>query len=236
MRTGGMVFGLAVVLVGAAILFGNLDVSGSGAVGDYWPVLLIVIGFFGWVGRSLLPGLGSMLMMSLGGILLAQNLIADTSFGDLWPVLVIAIGVSIIFGPRHRRHHGRGYRMKFRGGGRRWRNRHWVDSSHDSDALFSGGGRQVDGEYTGSRARVKLASDGIDLTAATLPEAGATLELDVLLGEYKIRVPNDWKLDIRAEVTMGQIDVNRPTVEEERSGPTLTIDGRVLMGGVEISG
>ena len=235
MRVTKLVFGLVIVLVGAALLFDKLDVAGSDIPGDYWPVLLIVLGFLGWVGRSLLPGFGSLMMMTLGGILLAQNLIDDTSFGDLWPVLAIAIGISIIFGPHNRRHHGRGFRMKFRGGGRRWKNRHRIDSSHDSDAFFSGGGRQVEGEYTGSRARVKLASDGIDLTAATLPEGGATLDLDILLGEYKIRVPNDWKLDIRAEVTMGQIDVNRPTVEEERSGPTLTIDGRVLMGGVEIS-
>ena len=80
-----------------------------------------------------------------------------------------------------------------------------------------------------------MGSDGIDLSSATLPEDGATLELDILLGEYKIRVPNDWKLDIKAEVTMGQIEVNRLSVEEERSGPTLTIDGRVLMGGVGIT-
>ncbi len=93
----------------------------------------------------------------------------------------------------------------------------------------------MDGEYTGSRARVKMASDGIDLSSATLPEGGATLELDILLGEYKVRVPNDWKLDIKAQVTMGQIEVNRPPVEGERSGPTLTIDGRVLMGGVGIT-
>ena len=78
--------------------------------------------------------------------------------------------------------------------------------------------------------------DGIDLSSSTLPPEGATLELDVLLGEYKIRVPNDWKLDIQADVTMGQIEVNRRSVGEERAGHTLTVAGRVLMGGVEITG
>ena len=101
MRVTKLVFGLVIVLVGAALLFDKLDVAGSDIPGDYWPVLLIVLGFLGWVGRSLLPGFGSLMMMTLGGILLAQNLIDDTSFGDLWPVLAIAIGVSIIFGPRH---------------------------------------------------------------------------------------------------------------------------------------
>ncbi len=235
MRFSGMVFGIVIVLVGAALLFGRLDLSGSDTVNDYWPVLLIVLGFSGWAGRSLLPGFGSLMLMTIGGILLAQNLIDDKSFVDLWPALAIAIGVSIIFGHRRRKRHGHGFRMKFQGGGRRWKNQHRIGSRHDSDAFFSGGGRQVDGEYTGSKARVKLASDGIDLSVATLPEDGATLILDIMLGEYKIRVPNDWKLEIRAEVTLGQIEVNRPDVEEEPSGPTLTVDGRVLMGGVEIT-
>lgn len=235
MRFSGMVFGIVVVLVGAALLFGKLDLSGSDTVSDYWPVLLIVLGLSGWAGRSLLPGFGSLMLMTFGGILLAQNLIEDKSFVDLWPALAIAVGVSIIFGTRRRKRHYRGFRMKFQGRGRRWKNQHSIDSSHDSDAFFSGGGRQVDGEYTGSKARVKLASDGIDLSMATLPEEGATLNLDIMLGEYKIRMPNDWKLDIRTEVTMGQIEVNRQNVEEERSGPTLTVDGRVLMGGVEIT-
>jgi len=95
MRISKFVFGLVIILVGAALLFDKLDVSGSAIPGDYWPVLLIVMGFFGWFGRSLFPHLGSMLMMSLGGILLAQNLIDDKSFVDFWPVLAIAVGLSL---------------------------------------------------------------------------------------------------------------------------------------------
>ena len=34
---------------------------------------------------------------------------------------------------------------------------------------------------------------------------------------------------------MGQIKFNRAGNDEARSGPTLLIDGRVLMGGVEIT-
>ena len=82
---------------------------------------------------------------------------------------------------------------------------------------------------------MKRCGDGIDRAAGTAADDGATLELGIVVGEYKIRLPNEWKLDIKAEVTMGQIEVNRLSVEEDRSGPTLTIDGRVLMGGVGIT-
>ena len=34
---------------------------------------------------------------------------------------------------------------------------------------------------------------------------------------------------------MGQIKFNRAGTDEERSGPNLVIDGRVLMGGGEIT-
>ena len=173
--------------------------------------------------------------MSLGGILLTQNLVEDTSFGDLWPVLAIAVGVSIIFGPRRHRGKKHGFGMRFEGHGRRWKKHRRSHSAEENGDFFSGGSRQVEGEYTGSTGRVRLSSGGIDLSSATLPEDGATLRLDIKLGEYRIRVPNDWKLDIQADVTMGEIGDDREAVEEGRSGPTLTIGGHVLMGGVHIT-
>ena len=60
MRIGGIVFGLIVVLIGASLLLDNLDVTGDYPVGDYWPVILIALGFFGWIGKGLRPELGSM--------------------------------------------------------------------------------------------------------------------------------------------------------------------------------
>jgi hypothetical protein len=49
-------------------------------------------------------------------------------------------------------------------------------------------------------------------------------------------MPNDWKMVVTADVTRSDISVNRPDAsEDERTGSTLTIDGRVFMGGVEIS-
>jgi len=237
MRFGGMIFGLVFILVGAALLFENLDTSSSdNIVGDYWPVILIALGFLGWIGKGLRPEMGSMVLMTLGGILLTQNLSDQYSFADLWPALAVAIGLSIVFGSARRRRHRHGFGMKFEGGGKRWKNRKRCGSPHDSNSFFSGGSRQVDGEYTGSTARVKLGSDGIDLTTATMPDEGATINLDVTLGEYKIRVPKNWKIDLKAHVTMGQIEDNRAPSEEERTGPTLTVGGKVFMGGIEILG
>ncbi len=236
MRFGGFIFGLIVVLIGAALLFDNLDTGSNDIPGDYWPVILIAMGFFGWVGRSLLPGFGPMLLMSLGGILLTQNLVDDKSFGDLWPVLAIAIGVSIIFGPRNRkRKHGK-FGMKFQGGGRRWKNKHGNHSNVDASAFFSSGSRSFDGEYTGSTEKIRLGSGGIDFLKATLPEEGATIRLDIALGEYKIRVPKEWKVDIKTEITMAEIQDDREPAEDERTGPTLVVGGKVLMGSVHISG
>jgi hypothetical protein len=56
-----------------------------------------------------------------------------------------------------------------------------------------------------------------------------------MLGGYKIRVPNEWKVEFAADITMGEISDNRPDADGDRTGATLTIDGRVFMGGVEIS-
>lgn len=237
MKFGGMVFGFVVVLIGAALLFENLDSSNSdNIIGDYWPVILIGLGFLGWIGKGLRPEMGSMMLMALGGILLTQNLSDEYSFRDLWPALAVAFGLSVIFGSASRKRRKHGFGMKFHGKGRRWKNEFHDRSHADAEKFFRGGAREFEGEYTGSTARVKLGSDGIDLTKATLPAEGATIELDVTLGEYKIRVPREWKIDIQAEVTMGQIEDNRAPAEEDRTGPTLVVGGKVLMGGIDISG
>lgn len=241
MRIPGIIFGLIVVVIGAALLFDSFDVSGDYPFSDYWPVILIAVGFLGWVGKGLRPELGNMVLMALGGILLTQNLVDDKSFGDLWPALAIAVGISIIFGSGRNKRRKKKFAMKFQKSGKRsdwggWGNRNREKSGNDSDEFFSGSDRTVDGEYTGSLARVKLAGGSLDLSKATLPEDGATLELDVMLGGYKIRLPNDWKLEVAADITMGDISDNRSDASEGgRTGSTLTIDGRVFMGGVEIS-
>ena len=73
MKITGMIFGLIVVVIGAAMLFDNLDVSGNYPVGDYWPAILIALGFFGFINSRLRPEFGNMVLMSLGGILLTHE-------------------------------------------------------------------------------------------------------------------------------------------------------------------
>ncbi|MBT4126681.1 MAG: hypothetical protein HOJ22_05585 [Chloroflexi bacterium] len=245
MKFSGMVFGLIVVVIGAALLFDNIDVSGDYPFSDYWPVILIALGFLGWIGKGLRPELGNMVLMSLGGILLTQNINDDLSFGDLWPALAIAVGISIIFAPLNRKRSKKKFKMRFESGrGHKGPGRFRTSSpggpsgssSHDANEFFSGSERVVDGEYTGSLARVKLAGGSIDLTNATLPEEGALLELDIVLGGYKIRVPKDWSVEINADINMGEISDNREDHGgDAEPGSTLSIGGRVFMGGVEIS-
>ena len=173
------------------------------------------------------------MMMTLGGIFLAQNLADDVSFGDLWPVLAIMLGVSVLLAPRRRfRGHGAGV-----GWERKWRIASGSErSDHDASEFFSEGEQRIDGEYTGSSAIVRLGGGKLDLTGATLPPEGATLDLDITLGGYEVRIPNDWQLDIRADVALGELKDTRPGPGDTRTGPTLTIGGRVFMGGVEITG
>lgn len=244
MKFSGMVLGLIIIVIGAALLFDNIDVSGDYPFSDYWPVILIALGFLGWIGKGLRPELGNMVLMALGGILLTQNLSDEHSFADLWPALAIAVGISIIFAPLNRkRNKKKKFKMRF-GGHRgqhgpsqfRTQTSSGGGSSHDANEFFSGSERVVDGEYTGSLARVKLAGGSIDLSNATLPEEGAVLELDIVLGGYKVRVPKTWAVDINADINMGEISDNRDAHGgDAQAGPKLTIGGRVFMGGVELS-
>lgn len=254
MRTGKSLFGIIIILVGAALLFDNLDTETTDIPGTYWPVLLIFLGAWGWLRHGWRPSFGNVIFMTLGGIFLTQNLSDEYSFRDLWPILAIAIGGSIFLAPRRKNRGWKRARHEFGNWSPNVRqNAGPGPSSGDSDSdsgghrglgaatgndtneFFSGSERHIDGEYTGSSVNVMLAGGLLDLTAATLPEEGATLDVDVKLGGYKLRIPNDWIIDLKAEVALGEVNDSRPSVEGTRPGPTLTITGKVFMGGIEIS-
>ncbi|MDP6666819.1 MAG: DUF5668 domain-containing protein [Dehalococcoidia bacterium] len=98
-RNGGSsVVGLILIAIGVVFLLDTLDVLSNDILGTYWPVILIVAGGSSWITQGRVPGLGNLLVMTLGVLFLVENLADNVSFGDLWPVLLIVIGFNIVVG------------------------------------------------------------------------------------------------------------------------------------------
>ncbi len=94
-----------------------------------------------------------------------------------------------------------------------------VEFASRSQALRTGSGTAVAGGIE------------IDLTDAK-PEGTATLDLRALAGGIDVVVPEDWKVELNAEVFMGGADNSATPAGGEE--PDLRVNARAMMGGISV--
>lgn len=89
-----IVWGIFLVVLGVALLldrFGTLNVP---PLGDWWPLILVVIGVIKLAELRLGGGL---FMIALGAWFYAcETGWNDMTYGDSWPFVIIAFGVKIV--------------------------------------------------------------------------------------------------------------------------------------------
>jgi hypothetical protein len=74
----------------------------------------------------------------------------------------------------------------------------------------------------------------VDLRAATLDPAGATLKVRALFGGGQIVVPDAWEVEAQV-VGLGGAGDSRPKIERPADAPRLLVEGFALFGGFGIS-
>lgn len=88
------------IIAGALVLLGNLNVlSFRFNLGDWWPLILIVLGVVHIVDNRNLFDFSGLFLILLGGVFLAAELDV-IRWGDIWrwwPAVLILLGVSILF-------------------------------------------------------------------------------------------------------------------------------------------
>lgn len=90
-------------------------------------------------------------------------------------------------------------------------------------------------ELKGGIINCVMGGTEIDLTNATL-EKGATIDVFLMMGGAKIKVPKDWNIVLDTDNIMGDSKDRNAEDEDvvEDNSKTLKIRGTVLMGGLEI--
>jgi predicted membrane protein len=110
-----LLVGVGLVVFGALLLLGRLDIVDTEAVVRLWPLILIAIGvqqFFnarvGPTGERVTP-VNAIIWMAIGGILLLNTMgLARVGIWELfWPAILIAIGVRLMTRPPRVRMHVR---------------------------------------------------------------------------------------------------------------------------------
>jgi len=101
------------------------------------------------------------------------------------------------------------------------------------------GGREFDSRATALRSASALAVMGgveLDLRAATLDPAGATLDVTAVMGGIEITLPPGWAVDVENHGKMGGVDTRvTDSAGLPADAPTLHVTTNAWFGGVEIS-
>jgi predicted membrane protein len=220
--TPRLIIGFGILALGMLWTLDNLDVLQSEPITRWWPVVLVLIGIVKlFDGRaSRIPGA---LLILVGGLLLFDKAhLIDFDLGDLIPLAIALIGAKLIWEAVTRR---------------RPRSAEAVgdaDSVIHAFAMMSGVKRQsTSREFRGGDANAIMGGVELDLRNAQIrPGDDVVIDAFAMWGGIEIRVPAHWRVVGDVLPIMGAFqDNSHPNGEP---GPTLTVRGTAIMGGIEV--
>ena len=224
--TGRLVVGLAVIAIGLLFLLDAFGLPGIHDVwrlaGDWWPLLLILIGVTklvnSWSGNERVSGL---FWVTMGALLLAYNQgwIHFKVWNLFWPLILIMVGIRIV---------GRAV------GGMSGRGAVELASRTHAFALLSGVTRRLSTQdFRGGEATAIMGGCEIDLRQCDITHSPAVFDIFALMGGIELCVPGDWSVRNEGLAVLGGIEDSR---KETSVNPAklLVLRGQAIMGGIEI--
>lgn len=190
--------------------------------------------FFQWENILMLVGIFLLITdesKKAGGILLFIGFVLviddwfyiDISIWDLWPLTFVGIGLFIIMKKTPSTSDIK------------------IEDSHDRDiiddtAIFSGGDKVITSHnFKGGNLTAIFGGSNIDLTTSKLSPSSASIEIFYLFGGSKIRVPQNWNVELRVTSIFGGMTDKRVLKDESEQSQILYIKGLVVFGGAEIT-
>jgi len=196
---GTILLGTVLIGAGALVLLANLNVfSFRFNLGDWWPLILIVLGVVHILDSRNLFDFSGLFLILLGGIFLAAELDV-IRWGDVWrwwPAVLILLGVSILF---------RGKPAMLPGSVRN--STPCGEASLNVNNILAGSDRRVTSrEFKGGDISNILGGVEIDLLEAKLAPGDWLLTVSSVLGGVDIRLPRDWRLEVQPTTMLGGVD------------------------------
>jgi hypothetical protein len=95
--------------------------------------------------------------------------------------------------------------------------------------------RPAGDEISDAVVSVMMGGVTLDLRGSRVTRPPIHLDILCVMGGLELIVPEEWKVVVNVEPTMGGVrDARRGTVDSERAAD-LVLSGRVIMGGIDIS-
>lgn len=229
LSAGTVLLGGILILAGALVLLDNMDVlSLRFDIGDWWPLILIVLGLVHIVDSRRLFDFSGLFLILLGGVFLAAELDA-IRWDDVWlywPAVLILLGVSLLF--RHVPLLSAARPAPASPGAA------CGDPCLRVHNILAGGDRRVTSqEFKGGDVSNVLGGVEIDLLEARLAPGDWLLTVSSVLGGVDIRVPRDWRIEVQPTTMLGGVD-DHTRQNPDAAGGKLVIRASALLGGVEI--
>ncbi len=234
-------FGLFIIFLGAWWLLHRVEPTLVPEWVLTWPVLLIVLGFVNLLSNGF-RNFGGYVLMLVGAAFLAHQQLDFPVDVEryLWPVIVIFIGIILLLKPKKkcRPKWGRRYER-----GKKIEDVDFdevdVDSSDKLDtlAVFSAVTKDViSKDFKGGDITAVLGGIEINFANADISGKAGEIDLTIVMGGVKLIVPRHWDVKINTTNIAGGVEDKRQyfaadTAEHKH----LTINGTIIMGGVEIT-
>lgn len=226
------------IVAGTLLFLSNLGILPLRDIWSYWPLIVIGLGVSRIVsGPDIIVRLFGGLITFLGALFLLVNLdiIHIRRHDGTWPisVLLIAFGIAMLIKVLDKRDPSPSpWAARFR--------RNIINSGPNqlSDLSVMGSiKRRVDSlDFRGGNSLCILGSVELDLRHAKVSDPSQTvyLEISVILGATKIRVPEQWRVQIHGASILGNYEDKTIPPNSVVEGPTLVITGYAFMSAVEI--
>jgi len=225
---GGLIWGVALVLVGVAFLLDHMGLINIDHVWRFWPLLLIVAGITHLTSHQ--RRFWGIILIAAGTVLQLNQLgISHFGWADFWPVILIAVGLMILWGSLEAR------------------NKPAIPKSPEGDptttlnenVIFGGIERRVTTQnFQGGHVNAVFGGVELDLRDAKMEADEATLEINIIFGGVDMRVPETWHVASRGTPIFGGVsDKTRTSTRDVPEGAkpkVLYLTGSVIFGGVDI--
>ena len=222
-------FGIAVALVGVALLLRTMGIIPYFSLELSWPFILIIIGLL--IGlKSGFRNNGWWIMMLVGvfNITPQFTIMGKPSTHFVWPAVIILVGLAIALRPKREP-------RCFRKGGM-GDTTITAESTLNIDVTFGGKKEVVTSkDFLGGVVSVTFAGCELNLTQADFTEQSAVLDFRVSFGGVELIVPSHWEIQNEINPSFGNVEDDRtiqtPSNENKK---ILILRGNCSFGSIEI--
>lgn len=241
----GVIAGLILVAIGAALLLRNMGFSLPGWLFT-WPMILILLGIYSGFKHSFTNN-SWMILIAIGGFFLINKSIPSLRLEPLfWPMLIIGIGLLFILRP------GKKNWLDYKRGDD---NNQWkpggttslttvgdevaVDSNDylRINSVFSGVKRNIlSKNFQGGQIACVFGGAEIDLSQSDI-KGRIYIKLDVVFGGVKLVIPPHWAVQNEIEGVFHGVDHDKRNFNPSTlvdADKVLILKGSAVFGGVEI--